>query len=681
MGEAAPERDLRPRSCGESEDRDDAEHLIVLAHLGTDQVATILKVGRRSLCLAVVALPLVFPSLAAAHASLVRSEPADGAVLAVAPKSVRLVFDDDVRLRSGMKAIRNGDGSVLAGEPRLLGHRVLVVPLRARLGEGDYTVLWRVLSDDGHTLAGVVAFGVGKGRAPPTAALSVDNGPNAEDVVSRLLFFAGLLTAVGAAFFRFAVARVPARLMLAAFLLAFIGVSGVLHDASVSTRFGLVMAIAAIVAGVGAVFAAVAPVYPQVEPLAFVAGLALLPVPSLAGHALDAGRAWFEVVADLLHVGAASIWLGGLVALVLALRGGGDRRRVLLRFSNVAVVSVLVLAATGVVRALSELDSVSQLWTTGYGRVLLVKTVLLAGLVAIGWVNRYRLIPRLSFHALGRSVAAELVLFAGLVAAVALLTDLRPGRDRVASAATPAQTNGMLVQARQANDLAVALAFRRPLAQVTVLGPDGKDVNGLEVRIGGVEARACGRGCYRATVSPRGRVIVSVDGRRLPFFVPRNPRPAAALVTRATRAFRALRSVDFVERLASSSRDRVVSQFILERPNRLEYQIRGGASGIVIGGRRWDRARGGDWRESPQYPLPQPEPTWAGRVTNAYLLATTARSYLVSFMNPAVPAWFTLRLDRRTLLPRMLQMTAPAHFMLHRYTAFNAPPRIKPPTP
>jgi hypothetical protein len=68
-------------------------------------------------------------------------------------------------------------------------------------------------------------------------------------------------------------------------------------------------------------------------------------------------------------------------------------------------------------------------------------------------------------------------------------------------------------------------------------------------------------------------------------------------------------------------------------------------------------------------------------VTNAYLLATTARSYLVSFMNPAVPAWFTLRLDRRTLLPRMLQMTAPAHFMLHRYTAFNAQPRIKPPTP
>jgi hypothetical protein len=149
---------------------------------------------------------------------------------------------------------------------------------------------------------------------------------------------------------------------------------------------------------------------------------------------------------------------------------------------------------------------------------------------------------------------------------------------------------------------------------------------------------------------------------------------------RATRAFRALRSVDYVERLASSARSRVVADFTLERPNRLEYRIRGGASGIVIGSRRWDRARGGRWEVSEQTPLPQPEPIWVGRITNAYVLANTASDFVVSFLNRNGPAWFTVRLDRRTMLPRELSMTAAAHFMTHRYTRFNAPPRIKAPT-
>lgn len=614
--------------------------------------------------------------------------PANGAVLVAAPASVRFVFDDDVRAGSGIKAIRNGDGSVREGKARIVGGRVLVVPLRAGLGDGDYTVLWRVISDDGHRIAGVTAFGVGEGRKPPTAALSVGNRPSTRDVVSRWLLFAGLLTAGGAASFRFAVGAVPVRLLLGAFLLVFVGASGLLHDVSISTRFGGVMAVTAIVAAVGAVVASIAPVYPVLEPYPFVAALLLLPAPSLAGHALDRGRPQIEVVVDVLHVAAASLWLGGLVALALALRVRDARAGTLRRFSKLALASVLVLATTGVIRALSELHSVSQLWTTGYGQLLIVKTGLLAALVAIGWVNRYRLIPRLSLQGLRRSVGAELALFAALVAAVALLTDLRPGRDRVAAAAVPAAkgppplpASGMVVQAREDGQYGVALAVRPPGAEAIVLGPDGLGVNGLSVRIGAQEARACGPGCYRAFVSPVGRVSVLVNGRKLEFRVPAKPLPATTLVARASKVFRALRSVDYVERLASSPQNRVVADFTVERPNRLEYRIRGGASGIIIGPRRWDRERGGRWVSSPQEPTPQPEPLWAGHITNAFLLEKTPSTYVVAFLKPVGPAWFTIRLDRRTLLPRELRMTAASHFMTHRYVRFNAPSRIKPPMP
>ena len=629
---------------------------------------------------------LVAPAAASAHATLVKITPENRAVLSKPPTAVRLAFDDRVRPASGIRAIRNdGGSSVLAGKPRVVGGRTLVVPLTSGLSDGDYTVLWRVVSDDGHTIAGVTVFGVGAGRPPPTAALTATNGPSAKDVVSRWFLFAGLLTAVGAACFRLFVAPVPVRLFLGAFLLVFVGVSGLLHGVPVSSRFGGAMVAVAIVAAVGALLAALAPVYSVLEPGVYVAALLLLPGPSIAGHALDPGRSPIQVVDDVIHVAAASVWLGGLLALGLALRRPGDHALLMRRFSNIAVVSAVVLAATGVVRALTELHSVSQLWTTGYGRALVVKTVLLAALLAIGWVNRYRLVPRLRTAVLRRNIVAELVLFAGLIAAVALLTDLRPGRDRagaalVATGPPPLPASRAVVQARESGDYAVALAYRAPGEEVTVLGPDGEGVNGLTVKVNGVEAGSCGAGCYGAFVPLRRTATVTVTGDRLTFAIPAHPAPAPGLVARATRTFRVLRSVDYVERLASSPRDKVVSDFTLERPNKLEYRIRNGASGIIIGSRRWDRARGRPWVESGQTPLPQPEPIWAGHFTNAFLLKTTPSTYVVSFVKPLGPTWFTLALDRRTLRPRALRMTTAAHFMTHRYTRFNAPARIKPPT-
>src|SRR5439155_24657210 len=135
-------------------------------------------------------------------------QPADGAVLDRAPKEVRLVFDDTVRPAGGAKAVRNGDGSVLGGKERRLGSRLLVVPLRPGLRDGDYSVAWRAISDDGHTVAGVLAFAVGAGRPAPSSVLKAgDTGPSVRSVVSRWLFLFGLLTAVGAAGFQLFVWR------------------------------------------------------------------------------------------------------------------------------------------------------------------------------------------------------------------------------------------------------------------------------------------------------------------------------------------------------------------------------------------------------------------------------------------------------------------------------------------
>src|SRR5436305_1289423 len=115
------------------------------------------------------AAALASPAAAFAHATLLRTEPADGTVLASAPRQVTVFFDDRVRVGQGNAAIANDSGrSVLSGQPVARGH-TLVLPIRRRLANGDYSIRWSIVSDDGHPERGVLAFGVGAGRAPPPA--------------------------------------------------------------------------------------------------------------------------------------------------------------------------------------------------------------------------------------------------------------------------------------------------------------------------------------------------------------------------------------------------------------------------------------------------------------------------------------------------------------------------------
>ena len=87
---------------------------------------------------------------------------------------------------------------------------------------------------------------------------------------------------------------------------------------------------------------------------------------------------------------------------------------------------MVLIAGSGLARALVELTAVSQLWSTAYGRAIFAKTVLFAVLIVLGWMSRQALGDPAR---LWRSVRVELLLLALVVLAVAVLTSLRPGRD------------------------------------------------------------------------------------------------------------------------------------------------------------------------------------------------------------------------------------------------------------
>jgi hypothetical protein len=254
----------------------------------------------------------------------------------------------------------------------------------------------------------------------------------------------------------------------------------------------------------------------------------------------------------------------------------------------------------------------------------------------------------------------------------------------------PPPPSGALVVARELGSRAVALAVgpgRRLTA--TVLSGVGGGESGLDVsfRVDGktIPARHCGVGCYRAA-APRvpGHVDVLIAGGSAPFTIPKTAPPAAAIVSRAGRVFRRLHTLVYTESLRSKPTGGILTTWKFVAPNRMEYEIRGGASAVVIGERRWDRIKpGGGWTRSSQIPaLTVPQPSWR-RGTNARLLGRSRVDgrpvWVVSFADPAIPAWFTAWVDRASYRTLRLRMTAAGHFMFHRYLRFNAPLRIVPP--
>ena len=242
----------------------------------------------------------------------------------------------------------------------------------------------------------------------------------------RALLLLGVLGAAGGAFFSLVVLggllpRRQAHLLFAFFLVAFAGADALIHATSAGgTRFERFMIVATVASGIGAAAAALAPLEPRLRLVVWGAASVLFVCPTFAGHALDADQpSVIAPAADLLHLGGAAVWLGGVASLVLARTGTAQR------FAQFALPAVAMVALGGAARALTELSSVSQFWTTGYGRALVLKTALFATLLALAWLARRRFLP------------LHLALLTALAVSVGALTDLRPGRARGRDGSAP----------------------------------------------------------------------------------------------------------------------------------------------------------------------------------------------------------------------------------------------------
>jgi copper transport protein len=391
------------------------------------------------LLLAVTGMLLAGAAPASAHAALLGSDPQQGVVVDKAPTEVSLTFSEKVAMNNDSMRVLDPQGKrVDAGKPDNISGTTYSVQLRSGLRDGTYTVAYQVVSADSHPVGGAYTFSIGApSKTVATGGQAVGSGPVGWLYgFGRYASYAGFIVLVGGAAFVLACwqrgsgVRALQRLVvsgwvtLTAATLALLllrgsyttsGKVGDIFDLNLlgqvlQTKTGAALVSRLLLLAAAALFVAVLfGAYDKrddEEKRDLTFGLAIGGVVVAAGlasswamaeHASTGLQPGIAMPVDVIHLLAVAAWLGGLVALLVALfRAPADtpiETPAVRRFSRVAFGSVLALVATGTYQAWRQVGSWSALTGTRYGQLLLVKiglVVLMVGIAAISrrWTGR-----------------------------------------------------------------------------------------------------------------------------------------------------------------------------------------------------------------------------------------------------------------------------------------------------
>ena len=368
--------------------------------------------GAATLCaarLCVLAALIIFAATlqALAHAALISSQPADRAVLASSPDRFILIFNEPVTPLRLQLIDNRGEAMPLTN---VVQHNMsLILRAPVPLGQGTHALSWRVVSADGHPVAGTLVFSVGQ---PDTTTPILDNGDaklRTAVWLVRAAIFAALFFGNGGAFFANWIGRpLPGRaanaiaaLCAVGFVLlpVSIGLQGLdalglplsafftlePWNAGFATTYGktALIAQAALLLALIALLARGA--LARVASLTALAGVGFALAAS--GHAAAAAPQALMRPAVWLHAVAVTLWIGSLYPLRTLLRAGPDPA--LPRFSRAIPWVIVALLVSGVTLAVVQLARVDALWTTNYGWILSIKLVLVALFLALAAANRF----------------------------------------------------------------------------------------------------------------------------------------------------------------------------------------------------------------------------------------------------------------------------------------------------
>jgi copper transport protein len=391
-----------------------------------------------------------------AHAELLNTTPDNGSVMASSPEEFVIRFSEPVSLIRTQLMNSNRELEEL-GQHSIIDN-VLRFKTQTPLQEGQYLLSFRVLSLDAHPVSGSVGFAIGNLPAPLPEYTQVDETSLRIARVNRTIYLLAILTTIGLVIFPFLFtlpdeleSKRQACLNLAAAICIATAISGMglwgvlLTETSLSGFFDLENWSLAMSTSLGTSFYLVVCgvigiltsyiLGPNYLPGQFsgLLGVTLIVISlGASGHAASSGLIMNSLF--VIHALMAGIWLGALWLLYrcIAINPVSMITVVLNQFSRRATIVVSILLLCALIMAWYQLGEIRQLIYSDYGYWLMIKLGLVALVLIIAAINRWRIAPTLESDAtsarqsLRRSILIEGLLMIVVLAVTSVLASTPP---------------------------------------------------------------------------------------------------------------------------------------------------------------------------------------------------------------------------------------------------------------
>ncbi|EDO1159571.1 TPA: copper resistance CopC/CopD family protein [Listeria innocua] len=386
-----------------------------------------MKLFKRISFILIVLYILIVPvQHVSAHAYLENSNPADQSHIKTAPEKVTLVFNEEIEADFPLIEVKDSSGKrVETGKTAVSkkNNHMVEASLPADLKADVYSVSWRVVSADGHAVTGIISFKLGDTKATFQESEVPSSGVDLQiSSIQKAILYIGFSLFIGVLVFGLGLyprkeqisEKISGRLKKVTWIaLALLGVAlfmqlfvqtSITTGVSISESFGPSKLAAFLTTKTGYIWISEFIVWLLLAIFTIMmffknkqwSWFALLTESALIGylifakaqngHAAASADKIVSITADMLHMIAASVWVGGILVLLFVLPKTGKAREVWSRFAIIAIIAVASILVSGLLMAVMNIGQMSNLFTTNYGKILLFKIglFLLMALLGLG---------------------------------------------------------------------------------------------------------------------------------------------------------------------------------------------------------------------------------------------------------------------------------------------------------
>ncbi|KQL50707.1 hypothetical protein AN964_24065 [Heyndrickxia shackletonii] len=410
-------------------------------------------------------LLISLPHTSSAHAYIVKSTPAEDEVLEKSPSKVSIQFDEEIQPAFRSLKVLDQTGKRVDRNDAHINKKnktILEGNLKSNLGDGTYTIQWNIISSDGHPVNGTIPFQIGNAGKSVGQAAAATSGytPHADMIVIRWLFYISCSLFVGVLFFslfvykgkslyfsnkvyrilRYSIWGLFLSIVLSLPLQTTIdsGLSwtnaihfSLLMETIKDTKFGHIWLVQI---GLMIILSFITYLFihskgkKQMAYAGIIALFAILVSKSFIGHATTFKYQSIGITIDFLHMAAAALWIGSLLAIIFLLRKKEDETSYwssIQQYSYWGAAFVAIIVATGMYESFQFIPTFNALFHTSYGQIIIAKIVLLLFMIGFALFNFLR--GKSKKKALGPSIWIEFGVGVIVFILAAFLTNLPTG--------------------------------------------------------------------------------------------------------------------------------------------------------------------------------------------------------------------------------------------------------------